>query len=55
MELTIEQEFDLRSFEEKVKTLTEEQTKALLVDCYRLMIEKDSLYKHLLATQWGLL
>jgi hypothetical protein len=54
MELTLDQEFDLISFEEKVKTLTEEQTKALLVDYYRLMIEKDSLYKHLLATQWGL-
>ena len=54
MELTPEQEFDLISFEEKVKILTEEQTKALLIDYYKLMMEKDSVYKSLIKQEMGL-
>ncbi|MCM1981474.1 NblA/ycf18 family protein [Lyngbya confervoides] len=53
-QLSLEQEFNLRSFSEKVKGLSHEEAQEFLVSLYELMIRKESMYKHFLKQEWGL-
>ncbi len=45
--LKLEQELELRVFQEKVKNLTPEQTQEFLVELFRQMMLKDNLIKTL--------
>lgn len=46
--LSLEQEFDLRLFAEQVQHLNPEQAKQFLIDLNRQMMIKDNLYRDLL-------
>ncbi len=52
-QLSLEQEFHLRMFADKVRTLSPEQVQDLSIELYRQMIHKDNLYRELLKDYWG--
>lgn len=54
IQLTIEQEFNLRSFADKVKSLSHVEAQEFLVDLYEHMIKKETMYKHFLKKEWGI-
>ena len=53
-ELSTEQKFQIRAFELKISGLNESDSKKLLVETYKQMLEMDNNYKALLMKQWGL-
>jgi Phycobilisome degradation protein nblA len=53
-ELTMEQEFSIRSFEDQVQHLSPEEARDFLVKLYRQMVMKETMYKHFLAKEWGI-
>jgi hypothetical protein len=54
IELTLEQQFSLRSFETQVENMSREQAQLFLVKLYEQMMLRESLYKHFLKSQWGI-
>jgi hypothetical protein len=52
--LTLEQEFNLRVFSERVENLTPEQAKEFLVEINRQMMIRDNLYRDLLKQYMGM-
>jgi hypothetical protein len=53
-QLTMEQEFNIRSFSEQVKGLSREESQEFLVNLYRQMVMKEAMYKQFLAHEWGI-
>ena len=53
-ELTLEQQFSLRSFETQVDQMSREQAQEFLVKLYEQMVMRENMYKHFLKHQWGL-
>jgi len=53
-ELTLEQEFSLRSFEDQVKQMSQEQAQEFLVSQQRLMMLRDTMFQSLLKHEWKL-
>ena len=49
--LKLEQQLELRIFQEKIKNLTREQTQEFLVELFRQMMLKDNLIKTLFLKQ----
>jgi hypothetical protein len=54
MKLSLEQEFSLISFTERVKHISREQAEALLVEQHRLMMLRNTLFRQLLKQEWEL-
>jgi hypothetical protein len=54
IQLSLEQQFNVRAFSEQVKDLTREQAQDFLVDLYQQMVIKETMYKGLLMQQLGL-
>lgn len=54
IELSLEQEFSIRSFETQVEQMSLEQAQHFLVQLYKQMMMREATYKHLLKHQWGL-
>ncbi|MBD2201715.1 NblA/ycf18 family protein [Calothrix sp. FACHB-1219] len=54
IELSLEQQFSIRSFATQVEGMSHEQAKDFLVDLYRQMIVREATYQELLKHQWGL-
>ena len=54
MELSLEQKFNLRSFETEVKAMSHEQAQEFLVKLYEQMILKDNMYQYFIRHQWGI-
>jgi hypothetical protein len=54
VELSLEQKFNLRSFESQVQHMSREQAQEFLVKLYEQMILRENLYKELIEQQWGL-
>ena len=54
IELTLEQQFSIRSFEAQVEQMSLEQAQQFLVQLYKQMMMREATYKHLLKHQWGL-
>ena len=54
IELSIEQQFSIRSFETQVEQMSREQAQDFLVKLYRQMVMREATYKQLLKHQWGL-
>ncbi len=54
IELSLEQEFSLRSFESQVQRMSHEQAQEFLVKLYEQMMLRETMYKHFLKHQWGL-
>jgi len=53
-ELSLEQQFNIRSFETQVEKMSHEQAQEFLVQLYRQMMMREATYKNLLKHQWGL-
>lgn len=51
-DLTLEQQFSIRSFAAQVKRMTEDQAKELLVKLYEEITLRDIVYKQLLKHKW---
>lgn len=54
IELSLEQQFSIRSFETQVQQMSHEQAQDFLVKLYQQMIMREATYKELLKHQWGL-
>jgi outer membrane lipopolysaccharide assembly protein LptE/RlpB len=54
VELTLEQQFSLRSFETQVERMSREQAQQFLVKLYEQMMLRETMYKHFLKHQWGI-
>ncbi len=54
IELSMEQQFSIRSFETQVQQMSHEQAQDFLVKLYQQMVMREATYKHLLKHQWGL-
>ena len=53
-ELTLEQSFSLRRFADQVEQMSHEQAQALLIEQYREMLLRETLYQDLLKQEWQL-
>ncbi|WP_373542368.1 NblA/ycf18 family protein [Chamaesiphon sp.] len=53
-ELSLEQQFSIRSFEHQVKDMNHAQTQEFLVNLYTQMMMQENSYKNLLKHQWGM-
>jgi Phycobilisome degradation protein nblA len=54
IELSLEQQFNIRSFASQVQDMSHEQAKDFLVKLYEQMVVREATYKELLKHQWGL-
>lgn len=53
-ELSLEQQFNIRSFESQVKKMSQEQAQDFLIQMYQEMLVRENMYKDFLKHQWGL-
>jgi hypothetical protein len=53
-DLSLEQQFNIRSFEHQVRDMSHEQAQEFLVNMYRQMILQENSYRTLLKQQWGM-
>jgi hypothetical protein len=53
-ELSLEQKFNIRSFETQIANLNRDEALSLLIELYEQMILRESMYKHFLRHEWGL-
>lgn len=54
IDLSLEQQFNLRSFADQVEHMSREQAQDFLVNLYKQMMLKETMYKHFLKHEWGL-
>ncbi len=54
IELSLEQQFNIRSFETQVQRMSHEQAQDFLVKLYQQMVMREATYKQLLKHQWGI-
>lgn len=54
IELTLEQQFSIRSFETQVQKMSHEQAQDFLVKLYEQMMVREAMYKEFLKHEWGL-
>jgi hypothetical protein len=54
MQLSLEQQFNIRSFETQVQKMSREQAQDFLVKLYEQMIMRENMYKEFLKHEWGL-
>lgn len=54
IDLTLEQEFNLRDFTDKVRRMSREQAQEFLIVQYRLMLIQKMMYLGLLRQEWQL-
>lgn len=54
IQLTLEQQFSLRSFETQVENMSREQAQHFLIKLYEQMIIRENTYKHLLKHNWNI-
>jgi hypothetical protein len=51
MELSLEQQFNLKLYEEQMKGLSAEETQQFLLEMMRQLMLKDNIIKHLMKSQ----
>ena len=54
IELSLEQQFSIRSFQTQVEKMSHEQAQCFLVELYQQMMVRENMYKAFLKHQWGL-
>lgn len=54
IQLSLEQQFELRSFSDQVKQMNREQAKEALIYLYQEMMLKESAFKEMIAKAWGI-
>jgi hypothetical protein len=52
VKLTIEQEFEVRAFRERIQQITREQAIDMLGEMFQLWIVKEAMYRELLKQEW---
>jgi len=53
-ELTLEQEFSIRTFADQVQGMSHKQAQDFLIEQYRFMMIRETLYQSLLKHEWKL-
>jgi Phycobilisome degradation protein nblA len=53
IELTLEQDFSLRSFADLVEQMSLEQAKEFLIEQHRLMMVRETIYRDLIKQHWN--
>jgi hypothetical protein len=53
-ELSLEQQFNIRSFASQVQNMSREEVQELLVKLYEEMILRENIYKEVIKHQWGI-
>jgi len=53
-DLSLEQQFNLRSFETQVEKMSRDQARDFLIKLYEEMLVRENMYKDVLKHQWGL-
>lgn len=54
IQLSLEQQFSIRSFETQVQKMSREQAQDFLVKMYEQMVMRETMYKEFLKHQWGI-
>jgi outer membrane lipopolysaccharide assembly protein LptE/RlpB len=54
IQLSLEQQFSIRSFETQVQKMSREQAQDFLVKLYEQMMVRENMYKEFLKQEWGL-
>lgn len=54
IQLSLEQQFNLRSFQSQVDKMSREQAQEFLVKLYEQMMMRETMYKQFLKYEWGL-
>lgn len=54
VELTIEQQFLVKTFTDQVTRMSHEQAQDFLVKLYEQMMLRETMYKHFLKDSWGI-
>lgn len=54
IELSMEQQFSIRAFEQQVSQMSEQQAKDFLIKLYEQMTVREATYRELLKHQWGM-
>ncbi|HEY9728715.1 MAG TPA: NblA/ycf18 family protein [Chroococcales cyanobacterium] len=54
VELSLEQQFSIRSFQTQVEQMSREQAQDFLVKLYEQMMVRENMYKEFLKHEWGL-
>ncbi|BBG58025.1 NblA protein [uncultured phage] len=54
IELSLEQQFSIRSFQAQVEKMSHKQAQDFLIKLYEQMIVRENMYKAFLKHQWGL-
>lgn len=54
VELSLEQQFNVRSFQTQVEKMSREQAQDFLVKLYEQMMLRENFYKEFLKHEWGL-
>ncbi|ABW32154.1 NblA/ycf18 family protein [Acaryochloris marina] len=54
VELSLEQKFSLQSFEYQVQKMSKEQAQDFLIQLYKQMIIKETMYKQLIKQEWDI-
>ena len=54
VQLSLEQQFNLKSFETQVDKMSREQAQQFLVKLYEQMMMRETMYKHFLKHEWGI-
>lgn len=54
MKLSLEQQFNIRSFETQVRKMSREQAQEFLIKLYGQMMMRENMYKEFLKHEWGL-
>ncbi len=54
IELSLEQQFSIRSFQSQVQKMSREQAQEFLVKLYEQMLVRENMYKQFIKYEWGL-
>lgn len=54
VELSLEQKFNIRSFEMQVQKMSREQAQEFLVKLYQQMLTRENMYKEFIKHEWGI-
>lgn len=54
IELSLEQQFSIRAFENQVDQMNLDQAKHFLKETYKQMMMRETMYKYFLKQHWGL-
>ena len=54
IELSLEQQFNIRSFNVTVAQMSREQAQEFLIKLYEQMTVRENMYRHLMKQSWGL-